>query len=967
MKTFLENICEDILAKHGEMVSDLCFVFPSRRAGIFFKNILSKKNNSPIWSPSVFSIEDFIEKISGLNFADNLELLFELYSVYTRVIENENIKLDSGNGVVETAGEDESFDSFYPWGEMLLNDFDVIDKYLVNTNLLFRRINDLKEIEEAFPVELQDTFKKFWGTLFDTNQTFAKKNFLKIWQVLGSVYTEFTTGLKAKNKSYPGLAYRKLNEALEESLYGLQWKKIIFAGFNSLNPVELKLMKMLSDKGIAEIYWDADDYYISDKNQEAGNFIRKNLKVFGKDEIPFKKNIINNEKNINVIGTSSFAGMAKALGNELKKSASNENFNPEKTAVVLPDEKLLLPVLYSIPDEIEKINVTMGFPFGETPLYSLIELLIGLQENYIYEKGKYKFHYSSVEKILLHPYIKFQNTSVIYDLLNEIKKKNIVYSDIISLTPEIPPILKIIFDIVENPDGAKNYFSQIIDIITSRIENDESKETNYKKFQFEYLFHFYTNFNKLNDLILSTGLNINIATYWKMLKEVLGKTSIPFTGEPLQGLQIMGLLETRSLDFENVYILSVNEGVLPQEQKQNSFIPYTLRKAFAMPTYEESDSVTAYNFYRLMQKAKNVFLIYNTDIGQDVKEKSRYILQIENELVPGNKNINYTNKILIPGLYGIEKKSIEIQKNNEVLDKLKSLKHFSPSALVKYINCSLQFYFEKIAGIKEEEKIEETFSPVTIGSVLHKILEKIYGKSKGKLVTEDSIEEIISYVSENFRSILESAVKEYKLEYLLEDYGGKNYLFGDIIFKLLMRVLENDKKNVPFKILDLEIDINDKIKINVNGSDIEIPLNGRIDRIEEKNNIVRIIDYKTGGFEYKKYIESNPAEYFEKLITNPDYKENFQALFYSYFYSKENPNKKINVGLYPIKKIQDGINELKKENIENEEFDMFESVLKKLFSEMFNPGVPFRQVEDEKRCSYCPYSQLCYRDLKNTI
>jgi len=966
MKSFLENICEVILKENKNIISDICVVFPSRRAGLHFKNLLGRKSEKPIWSPSVYSIQDFIEELSGYRITDNLQLLFKLYSVYTEVMRDEKILIERESGYINL-NEDESFDTFYPWGEMLLKDFDVIDKYLADAGLLFKRIKDLKEIEEAFPIELQDSFRKFWGTLFDSGQTNAKINFLKIWQVLGRVYVEFREQLKMKNICYPGMAYRKINDELENIICSLKWKKLFFAGFNSLNPVEKKLMKLLADKGIAEIYWDADDYYMKDKNQEAGDFIRNNLKFFGVDNNKFEDELLTDSKNFNIIGTPSKAGMAKALGSELKKRLLEGDFNSEKSVVVLPDENLLLPVLYSIPDEIKNINVTMGLPFRDTPLFDLISLVIELQGNAIFEKGEIKFYHSDVIKILLHPYVKFQKTSVIYEIVNLIKDKNIIYFSKDDYNKNTPEILEFIFKKPEKKDDAVNYISDIINLISNRIESDVSKDSDYKKFQLEYIYNFYLNFNGLNEVLKEPGVELNLNTYWKLLKDVLCGISIPFTGEPLKGLQIMGLLETRSLDFENVFVLSVNEGILPVGQVQNSFIPYSLRKALKIPTYEDEDSITAYYFYRLLQKAKNVYLIYDTDLGNEVREKSRYILQIENELLHANKNIVCVNKAVIPGVFKIEKKKIEIIKNEEVMKKLMQIDHYSPSTLNKYINCSLQFYFEKIAGLKEEKKIEESFSAIVIGSVLHKIIENQYKPFEGMIVNEKNINDVIIDVDKNFDEILAKAVRACKMDYVLNDYTGKNNLFGNIIRTLLKRVLENDKNEIPFRIISLEEEIKGDFKAGAGKNEITVNIFGRMDRIDEKNNITRIIDYKTGGFDFKSYNRKNYADYFDNLISSPDFKENFQSFFYGYFYSKKNKDLKINVGIYPVKKIHEGIKELKEDYIYKEEYDLFEEKLEKLISEIHNPEIPFKKTDDEKRCIHCPYAEICYRDSKNSI
>jgi hypothetical protein len=482
MKTFLDNICEDIIKKHKDDLSDLCVVFPSRRAGLHFKNLLGKKFTYPVWSPSVFSIEDFIKELSGYVFADSLKLLIELYTVYKEVVREEKVILEKGTEFVGDAENDESFDNFYLWGEMLLKDFDIVDKYIVDAGVLFKRVKDLKEIEESFPIELHDAFKKFWGTLFNTNSSLVKENFLKIWQILESLYSKFRERLNEKNICYPGMAYRKLYDDIKNENIEIRWKKIIFAGFNSLSTSEKNIMQMLAGKGIAEIYWDADEYYYSDTKQEAGNFLRKNEKYFGQGGVKFDSDLLNSEKNINTIGISSSVGMAKVLGSELKIMSGESDFYSEKTVVVLPEENLLMPVLYSVPDEIKNINVTMGMPFRGTPLYGLINLIFELQSSCVFEKGKYKFHHVEVEKILLHPYIKFSSSRDIYNIINHIKDKNIVYFSIDEYNGTIPEIVNVIFKKIGIAGETKTYLSGIIDYLAQRIESDKSGDDNYKNF-----------------------------------------------------------------------------------------------------------------------------------------------------------------------------------------------------------------------------------------------------------------------------------------------------------------------------------------------------------------------------------------------------------------------------------------------------------------------------------------------------
>jgi len=961
MNSFLENICGKILTENSDL-SGVCIVFPSRRAGLYFKSEIGKKSSSPVWSPSVFSIEDFVEELSGYTFADELQLLYELFSVYVDVYKNENQALLPGDD--EYA---ESFDTFYPWGEMLLKDFDTVDKYLVDADVLFKRIRDLKEIEESFPIELQDAFKKFWGSLFDSGDSYIKENFLKIWQILGKIYSEFREVLKSRKICYEGMAHKELYSDLKTNGINVKWKKIIFAGFNSLSTSEKKIIGLLKEKGIAELYWDGDEYYIKDEKQEAGYFIRKNIKFFEQENYIFDNLLAVNKKNIFSVGASSAAGMVKAFGSELMKLSSEENFKAEKTAVIIPEENLLLPVLYSIPESVKNINVTMGLQLTDTPVFSLINLLRELQNNCIFDNGRYAFYHKDVEKILLHPYIKFTDAGDIFEILRFIRNKNILYYSFDIYNGKKPEMAEKIFRKISVAAELDEYVKDIIDFIAYRTEADKSGDEEYKDFLLEYLYSFKRGFNRFSDVIKYLVKEISTDTYWKFLSDVLKRMRIPFTGEPLKGLQIMGLLETRNIDYDNVFFLSVNEGVLPKGNSQNSFIPYSLRKVLRMPTYDDEDSITAYYFYRLLQKSKNVYLFYNTEIGNSVKEKSRYIYQIENELKQKNENINFKEKIYIPDFSPVRKKKIEIPKNNDVFEKIKGIKNFSPSTISKYISCSLKFYFEKIAGVKEREEVEEYFDSRLVGNVLHKLLEQIYKPYEGKVINGKILEKISSDVFSDFGSVLEKAVMACESAYVLKEYGGKNLLFGRIILQLLKRVIENEKKLVPFKIVSIEEEITDSVQISFEGIKRNIGIYGRIDRIDEKDNIVKIIDYKTGSFDIRKKALDDPEKFFNRIFSNPDFKEYFQSFYYGYLSYKKKISQRINICLYPVKKLENGILNLSESFVEENYFDIFEDYLKKLFEELYNKEIPFKQTDDETRCTYCPYSEFCYRDLKNTI
>ena len=947
MQAFLDKLAEKILKGYKENFSDLCIVFPSRRAGIFFKKALSGKLKNPVWSPDIYSIEDFVQTLSPYTIEDKLVLIFELFEVY------------------KTYGEEQTFDRFYSWGEMMLRDFDEIDKNLIAGSDIFKIIREIREVEEHFsfaPGDLEQ-FTKFWRTFSNKELTELQNEFIKTWEILGKVYNDFRKRLDEKKIAYDGMAYRKLYEKIKTGEFEIPWKKIIFAGFNLLTKSEEGIIKELLSIGKAETCWDADDYYINSPEQEAGNFLRnnfRNLKINEPDWV--ENNLINSKKSIRTIGAPLQVGQAKALGNELVKSVSS-GMNFENTAVVLPDESLLMPVLYSLPEAIDSLNVTMGMPVKTTPLYNLIELLSNLQANKKPGKENPVFYHKDVIQILMHPYIKFSDPAFIYDTVHDIKRNNILYVSPRRLSNEEgkkPEIFKMIFKPADTPDETINYLFNILNYISSRLENSEKS---FSKFELEYFYNVYEQLNRLSDIISAHSVKMEAGTLRRLITEVLRSTRIPFTGEPLKGMQVMGLLETRALDFENVYILSMNEGIMPGGAVQNSFIPYSIRKAFKLPTYDEEDAIPAYYLYRLMQRAKNICLIYNTEVDPlSSGEISRFILQIENELVKNNKNIKYEHSVVTSKITKPFRKKITVEKSADTAGKLENIR-LSASDLISYINCKLQFYMKKIAGLKEEEEIEEFFSPATFGSILHGVIEIAYNPYKGKNITGEIIEEIRAKLNSGFDEILMQAFRNIEsLREMDADLQGKNLLFKNIIKTLVNKILDNDKKDLPFKIVDLEKKIDDSLEINVNGSIQTAGLAGRIDRIDERNNITTIIDYKTGYYGFEKPRNKSIDEIFGLIFTDPKYKENFQAYFYAYSYMKQNPQKEIDIAIYPVRKVSEGLSYLTDGPVSAQELSEFELRLKELIGGILSPETGFTQTGDTDRCKYCAFKSICYRE-----
>ncbi len=946
MKPFLDKLAEELYTKYGKDISALQIVFPSRRAGLYFKKYLSEMIKAPVFSPATCGISEFIRENSDSLIADDLTLIFELYEVYR-----------------EYAPE-VTFDKFYPWGEIILRDFDEIDKNLAEADYLFRILKEHKKIEEDFEYNVSDLdeFYRFWNSFSGKDLTGLQDEFIKTWEILGKVYHKFRSRLKNKNICYEGMAYRHLFEAVNTKTFSTGYKKIIFAGFNQLNKCEEGIINGLLKQEFAKIYWDADKYYIDDKLQEAGKFLRENFVNLNINEPGWIENSLSaSEINIKIIGAPLEVSQAKVLGSELKELKQKST---EKTAIILPDDSLLMPVLRSIPGNITAINITMGYSFKNSLLYSLIEALKDLNIN---SKGNGKsrdFYHKDIITILLHPYIRETAPDIINDVVNAINKRNIIYSSakyLKSIFGKPVEIVDIIFSSAETASDSFDYLKEIIvklfDIVT--------KSSHSSVYENEFINKVFTELNRIKDILDNFSTSIESETFWNILIESTSRMKIPFSGEPLEGIQIMGMLETRSLDFDNVIILSVNEGILPREMGISSFIPFALKKAFKLPVSEDTEADYAYYFYRLLQKAKNVTLIYNTETGIiSAGEKSRFIMQVESELASANKNIHIESLLLAGNIELPIRKEITIEKTKEVLDLLKNQKQYSATTLSSYINCPLQFYFKKAAKLKEEEEVEEYFSAAAFGNIFHQLMDILYRDEVGKEVSAGKLSSIIVNLNSNYDKLWMKACEELK-EYaeFAKIKQGKNLLYKSVIKKLINKVLESDLLQTPFKILALETDAERKVSVDIDGETTEVTLYGRLDRIELKDGITRIIDYKTGTVDSaKQSYKTGDAEHIERIFSDIKLKENFQQLYYASLYLNSNKTAKLIVGVYPLKKISGGVTWFEKEPITVEKRNLFEENLTLLLNKIFDKHTPFAQTTDINHCKYCPYQSICYRD-----
>ena len=946
MRPFLEILAGELHQKHGNEISGLQIVFPSRRAGLYFKKYISERIAAPVWAPVTCGISEFIRENSELLIADDLTLIFELYEVYKEF------------------AADVTLDKFYPWGEIILRDFDEIDKNLADANYLFRILKEHKKVEEDFEFSVSDLdeFYRFWNSFSEKDITGLQDEFIKTWEILGKVYHKFRDRLLANNICYEGMAYRRLHEKVKANTFQSGFAQIVFAGFNQLNRCEEGIFRGLLSAGKAEIYWDADKYYIDDKLQESGRFLRENFVNLGINEPKWIGNTLAEKgMNIKVIGSPLEVSQAKVLGSELavinKESAG-------KTAVILPDDSLLLPVLRSIPGNIEAINITMGYSFKNSLLFSLLEALKDLDVNCKGAGASAQFYHKDIISVLLHPYIRETAPAAIAEAVNDINKRNVIYASskyIESMLNGSPEIAASIFRSAGTAGEAFSNLSVVMEKLPA-ISARSGHSTDYER---EFLNKASIELNRIKDILDKYTAEIEKETFWNILLENAKRIKVPFSGEPLAGLQIMGMLEARSLDFENVFILSVNEGILPAEMNTSSFIPYALKRAFKLPVSEDTEADYAYYFYRLLQKAKNVTLIYNTETGViSSGEKSRFIMQLEDELAPANDNISFQSLLLEGDIELPKRKEITIHKTQEVLDILKNQKQFSATTLSTYINCPLQFYFKKAAGLKEEDEVEEYFSAAAFGNIFHQLMDIIYRDDVGKELSPEIVEGKINYLSSAYDDLWKQACSE------LSEYSefsmltrGKNLLYKSVIKKLIVNVLMNDKARAPFKIHQLENDAKKTVTITAGGVAYEVNLYGRLDRVEIKDGITRIIDYKTGTVDTARQSSKvSDAEHIEKIFSDIKFKENFQQLFYASLFLHTEKNSKLCVGIYPLKKISGGIFWFEEEPITPQKKVLFEMNLELLLIKIFDKETPFTQTKDTDHCKYCPYKSICYRD-----
>lgn len=911
MQSFLNKITQEILSKHASELDKVNIILPSRRASVFLNNEFQKLIKKASWLPQIYSLEDFIISLENYSILDSVDLIFELYHVH-RELEGQKA---------------ESFEDFMGWGGILLQDFNEIDRYLIDPKRLYNYLAEVKEIES-------------WDVSSNKITAFQKK-YLQFWKSLGKYYLRFTERLLQENKAYQGLAFRKIAERISKKELKVDSDKhFYFAGFNALTKAEQKIINEFALQKNAQVLWDIDAYYLEDVHQEAGFFLRKHQAKQGQLNWVFD-NLQNEEKEINIYGISGNVAQAKLIGNLLEDKIKEKKGEIKNTAIILADENLLVPTLESIPQAVQKMNVTMGYPLMNSIFYHFFKSIAALHYKKNKSKTKNSFYFKDLIDLLNQLALQLLGKEVIQKVKSiekDIKDNRLIYVPA-ELLKKLENSIGISF--INLKEDSPSALIKVMQDFCEKIKAVDNLNNNLTEIEKEFLFEFYKVFNRISELNKKQTNLLTFKSLLQLFEQILSVESIDFVGEPLEGLQLMGVLESRTLDFEHVILSSLNEGILPLGKTQNSFIPYDIKREFGLPSYREKDAIFAYHFYRLIQRAKKVDLIYNSRIDPvNGGERSRFIEQIINELPKVNPRIKikeHTISLRVP----IQKtEKFSIKKTEEHLEVIKThlARGISPSAINSFIQCPLNYYYRYILKMKEEDLIEEQIASHSFGTVVHDTLEKLYQPYIKQLLDLKAIVEIKKNLNS---SLLESYYKTLNIE----PHKGFHKLAFEVAKKMIVDFISSDEEKIKagdeIHLINLEYKISAELKDELS---LPVKITGFIDRIERHNKVLKIIDYKTGratnkNVNYKK----------QENIIREDFSMARQLLLYQFAYEIEK-GQKAEAGIISLTNRSEGF--IKIENQEKvKEHALY--LLKEVIAQMLDLEEDFKHNPDSLYCPFC--------------
>lgn len=982
MQTFLQEAADYILEKHGfKNLSRLCIIIPTRRGALYFKKALVSsqkyKTDKPFLAPDVLAIDDFVNQVTGVKQIDQVSLLFELHDVFKEI--DPNIQ----------------FERFMTWAPTLLNDFDKIDQYLVEAKALLSYMSEAKAIER-WQLQLGESQQQYF------RKTDRADRYFKLFENIGNVYENLKIRLTQKGLVYRGMAYRRLAENVDEYLIDKNlYQKYYILGFNALSTAEEQIFKGLTkNPERAETLWDSDDYYLKTKEQKAGDWLRKYKEEGTFGEWKWNGNeLLTSEKKIQIIGVPNASVQAKVAGHLYGPGKSDDGL----TAIVLGDENLLVPVMNSLENAVSDFNITMGLSLKSSMLFTLVDILFEMHRNLVEfktEEGKTfkipKFSHRHVVKVLNHPFIRrYELLNFAKTPVNSQKQENpirktlttiIAWNKVFLSAEELQELgnnaelFRILFSSWNNsPKKAIKCLYELIDLLREVYsENQNAIET-------EYLYQFFLILQRLESIVEQRGDRITLKSFKTFLYELIKQTKIPFSGETDQSLQIMGMLETRTLDFDRLIILSVNEGVLPTGKKQNSLIPFEAFEEFGLPTHNHADAVMAYHFFRLLQRAKEVSLLHILPSDTyGAGEKSRFILQIEHELAKLNKNLNISHPNIVfhtDDNVLAETEDFVIQKTPEIIsliEKQISEKGIYPSHLNQFVECSLRYYFSKVAGIEQTDEISEKIEADSFGNWIHKTLENIDKElvDKDRFIEKGDILQVLDKLDDYLKAAFQETNRGLNAE------EGSNFVMYQIGETILRKFLNYQVENesFPVELLDTERTISATFEATVSGRKLPVKIAGRIDRIDRINqHTIRVIDYKTGKV-VPNDLKAIGGQTVSEALHEADKSKYRQLWLYKYMTLKrmlseeglkikdiplETITNQVAAGIYSFRNIDNGFMVQDVKFREDESVADFigdsEREITAFVEELLDPGKPFLRTHDIKMCEYCDYRQICGR------
>ena len=949
MKTFLEEVARDLYDRYGDALSECAVLFPSRRARLFFVDALTRIVRRPIWQPQWCTIDELMTAVSGLETGDRLRLITELYKVYS-------------------GWHDEPFDKFYFWGDMLLADFDTIDKYRIDAAQLFRNIEEIKELEADIsyltPRQLQ--ILKFWSTLGpEADLSAEKRRFLAIWRTLGPIYEAFRKRLAEIGIAYGGMVQRAAAERIERGDFAFETpRRFVVAGFNALSTCEQELFRFLQHAAETDFYWDYDDYYRDRPEQEAGMFVRTNLAAFPPAGA-VSHDHMTHPKELTAVAAASNALQCKYAASILGELAKNGPLDKE-TAVVLTDENLLMPLLYSLPPELGKVNVTMGYPLRQTPAYTFVERLVELQAHGRRRSDGYAFYHADVTGLLAHPYVADCDERIVLDLQETIVRERRITVEASWLGRH--PLLAAIFRPADSWRELSDWLVEVIEAVARRpVEGEDAAR------RLEFLAATAAELHKLRNSLEGCDLDPKRETYVSLLRRHLQTVRIPFEGEPLEGIQVMGILETRNLDFRNVVILSMTDDNFPGNRMgQSSFIPYNLRAAYELPTPEHHEGVYAYYFYRLIQRAERVWMLYCARADEkSTGEPSRYIRQIDYESGFPLRRIDVGVDVNL-----VRPEPIAVAKDERIMERLERYldpdpergASLSPTALYRYIACPLRFYFHSVAHLQTDDELAEEVDAPMFGTILHEAARRLYEPLRGEAHPGASLQALAR--SGRVREAVEAAIAENYLRNPAAteaDYTGNLLLVRDIVTRYLRRgVMRYDAAHDDFTVVYCEHAVSCRFPFERGGRRAELNLAGISDRIDRLGDgRMRVVDYKSGA----AHLEFAGIESLFRGEARERQSNILQTLLYAMMLGRMHGCDTLPTLYYVRNMHRDDYEPLlddRERGVRGAPYSFyaepFETLLRETLAELFDPAVPFGQCTDPESCTWCDFKEICRRN-----